>query len=343
MKARRNQCLLAKSRQKTVASIINIEPLRADESEWEKFLSRSVNGTLFHDLRFLRYHPAGRFRFHHLVFKRNGKPVALLPGGISGTTDRPIFCSPLGASFGGPALMAGLGAEVALDFINALQNYAREQCWGGIEITLPPPCYSFETSGLIEFALFYWSFRVVHRWLCPVLSLAPGSENNYERMFRNRQIRYVRAAKRKGMIAIESGIHVLNDFLRVFHDTYARHGVEATHTPEEIRDLLQRFPDQVRIHLAMLGEIPIAGLLVFRLTASVAYTFYICSNSKYAHEHGAAFVIAKLIDRLSNAGFRYIDFGPSASDQKFNKGVSFFKEGLGAAGQCRDRWFWETK
>ena len=70
---------------------------------------------------------------------------------------------------------------------------------------------------------------------------------------------------------------------------------------------------------------------------------YICSSSNYTHEHGATFVIAELIDRLSNAGFRYVDFGPSASDQKFSKGVSFFKEGLGAAGQCRDRWLWEAK
>jgi hypothetical protein len=72
-------------------------------------------------------------------------------------------------------------------------------------------------------------------------------------------------------------------------------------------------------------------------------TFYICSSSNYTHEHGATFVIAELIDRLSNAGFRYVDFGPSASDHKFSKGVSFFKEGLGAAGQCRDRWLWEAK
>ena len=147
-----------------------------------------------------------------------------------------------------------------------------------IEITLPPPCYSFETAGLIEFALFCRGFRVVHRWLCPMLPLTPRSQNGYERTFRSRQITYVRAAKRKGMIGIESGLDALDDFLKVFRDTYARHGVAATHTPEEIRDLLQRLPDRVRIHLAMLGEIPVAGLLVFKLTASVAYTFYICSN-----------------------------------------------------------------
>jgi hypothetical protein len=82
--------------------------------------------------------------------------------------------------------------------------------------------------------------------------------------------------------------------------------------------------------------------LVFRLSATVANTFYICSSIEHANEHGATFIIADLIERLSQAGFRYIDFGPSASDQTFNKGVTFFKEGLGALGQCRDRWRWDA-
>jgi hypothetical protein len=325
------------------APVIIVEPLGDDEGEWEQFLVRSVNGTLFHDLRFLRYHPPDRFRFHHLLIRRNARPIALLPGGLSGSAQRPIFCSPVGASIGGPVVAAGLGAELALDLIAALQNYAVSQGWAGIEITLPPACYNLETAGVIGFALFCRGFRIEHRWLCPMLHLEHGTKNAYEKLFRNRQISPVRAAKRKGVIGVESGIELLDDFLAVFRDTYARHGASATHTPEEIRFLLQHFPDRIRIHLARLGGTPIAGLLVFKLTASVAYTFYICSSAEHAHEHGAAFVIADLIDRLSEAGFHYLDFGPSASDQKFNKGVTFFKEGLGAAGHCRDRWLWRPE
>ena len=324
-------------------SAISVEPLGADESEWEQFLARSINGTLFHDLRFLRYHPADRFRFHHLVFKRNGQLIALLPGGLSDAAERPTFCSPVGASIGGPALAEGVGAELTLDLIDALQNYAREQCWPAIEITLPPSCYSFETAGLVEFALFVRGFRVTRRWLCPMLRLRPVSQNIHEQIFLRRQITSVRAARRKRMIGVERGLEGLDDFLKVFRDTYQRHGVPATHTPNEIRDLLERLPDRVRIHLAMLGGVPVAGLLVFRLSGSVANTFYICSSAEHPKAHGGAFVIADLIDRLSQAGFSYVDFGPSAHDQKFNKGVTFFKEGLGAAGQCRDRWLWQVQ
>jgi hypothetical protein len=320
---------------------ITVEPLGSNECEWAQFLADSFNGTLFHDLRFLRYHPMRRFRFHHLMFRRNGRPIALLPGGLSGSTDQPIFCSPLGASIGGPAVAVGFGAELALNIITALQNYARDHRWAGIEMTLPPACYDYDTAGAIEFALFSRGFRVVNRWLCPMIRLVSGRTDCYEQTFRRRQITSVRSAKRKNMIGIESGLDVLDSFLKLFRETYARHGVSPTHTADEIRYLLQHLPERIRIHLAMFRETPVAGILVFTLNASVAYTFYICSSAEHIHEHGAAFIIADLIDRLSNRGFRYLDLGPSASDKKFNKGVTFFKEGMGAAGHCRDRWLWE--
>jgi len=322
---------------------ITVAPLNGDEQVWETFLAGSANGTLFHDLRFLRYHPEGRFRFHHLILRRNSKPVALLPGGLVSAGERTMFCSPLGASIGGFAVTANLRAELALSLVEALQNYAGEQGWAGIEITLPPGCYSFETAGLFEFALFSRGFRIARRWLCPMLRLIADSRDGFERTYSSRQATFVRAARRKGMVGIEAGVERLDDFLEVFHDTYERHGVAATHTPEEIRDLLQRLQDRVRIHLAMVNDVPVAGLLVFRLSGSVANAFYICSSAEHPKEHGAAFVIADLIDRLSRAGLRYLDLGPSASDQKFNTGVSFFKEGLGAIGQCRDRWRWEAR
>jgi Acetyltransferase (GNAT) domain len=326
---------------KVADEVVTAMQLGADERLWQDFLSRSANGTIFHDLDFLRYHPRGRFRFHHIIFTRRGKPVALMPGGIEGSDERLIFCSPLGASIGGPAVTADLNAKLAESIVEALQNYARQQGWAGIRITLPPHYYSFETADLITFALFCKGFKLEHRWLCPALQL-DLEPNAYERLYKTRQISPVRAARRNGMRSVESGVEGLQDFLWTFRDTYSRHGTVATHTEEEIRDLLIRFPDRIRIHLAMLDDVPVAALLIFQLTKTIATTFYICRSSQHLSEHGPAFLIADAMDRLSAAGFRYLDLGPSASDQKFNQGNTFFKEGLGAVGHCRDLWNWSV-
>ena len=317
-------------------------PLAGEEPLWTAFLAGSANGTLFHDLRFLRYHPEDRFHFHHLILKREDKPIALLPGGFSGSPERAVYRSPLGASVGGLVVAPDVRGETAVEMIEAVQDYAREQGWAGVELTLPPHCYS-DVNGLIEFALFSRGFYLAHRWLCHMLPIIPGPNGGYEKAFRSRQISYVRAARRRGVVGVEKGIEGLDDFLSVFRDTFARHRAAPTHTEDEIRDLLLRFPDRIRIHLAMLGKTPMAGVLIFILTAQVANTFYICRGNGHDGDRGATFIIADVIQRLAQREFRYLDLGPSASDLRFNKGVAFFKESLGAIGQCRDRWSWNVE
>jgi len=336
---------VAQSRQvdmKDAAAPVTSVQLGARQDIWQDFLAGSANGTLFHDLNFLSYHPPGRFRFHHIMLMQDEKLLALFPGGLVESEKRPLFCSPLGASIGGLVVAAPLRADVTLAMVETLQNYARDHDWAGIQITLPPNYYNFETADTISFALFCRGFRLEHRWLCPVLPLDP-KPHAFERMYRQSQASSVRAGMRKGVRCIEAGIESFPEFVTPFRDTYARHGASATHSEQEIQDLLTRFPGRVRIHLAMLEDVPIAALLVFRLNATVAYTFYICSNGKYSKENGPALVIADTMDRLAAAGYRYLDLGPSAWDMKFNKGVTFFKEGLGAVGQCRDRWLWQAQ
>lgn len=321
--------------------MLAIAPLGpADEPVWNSILATSPNATLFHDLAFLRYHPPGRHRFHHLIARRDGKPVALIPGGLTGDADRPFFTSPVGASIGGPALAPGVHAELARAIVVALQAHTREQGWAGVEFVLPPAIYHPAFADLVSFSLFCAGFRLVHRHLCHVLALTDGDGELFERSFLKRQIGPVRAARRRGVKILECGLDGLERFLQVFDDTYRRHGVTATHSADEIADLLGRFPDRIRIHLAMLDDAPIGGILVLRLTPRVATTFYLCSSTAHVNEHGVAAAMADLMERLRADGCEHLDLGPSASDLNFNGGVVFFKEALGGVGHCRDRWRW---
>src|SRR5262249_24033265 len=143
--------------------------------------------------------------------------------------------------------------------------------------------------------------------------------------------------------ALEGGLELWDQFVPPFHDTYDRHGVPATHTEDEIRDLLVRMPERARLMVAMIGDAPVASLLIFKVAKSVVVTFYICSSNELRQEGGNAFIIAAAMDQYGAQGFRYLDLGPTASDMNFNAGNTHFKEGLGALGQCRDRWVWSVE
>ena len=316
---------------------------KGGEAEWTAFLAATDCGTLFHDLRFLAYHPPGRHRFAHLVARRGGKLIAVMPGGLVGAAERPIFTSPLGASLGGPAVAPDLKTEEMLDLTEALQRYVRDASWAGIEMVLPSSIHYGKPSDTLNFALSFHGFEVMNRWLCQAIPIEPDVDERYRHLFRATQANRVRVGLRMGMRTAQGGSDLLEPFLAVFDDTYRRHEAKPTHDHAEIADLLQRLPDRVQIHLTFLGDVPIAGLLVFLVNARVAYTFYICRNNAYLREPGSVVAFASLIDSLGASGHRWLDLGPSSRLGNFAQGITLFKEGLGGVGHCRDRWRWSVE
>lgn len=314
----------------------------AGRAEWTRFIASAWGTSLFHQLDFLDYHPCDRFRFHHLVFRREGRIEAVLPGGLVESGAGVEFHSPLGASFGGFAVRRNLRAEAHLALVEALQDTAGEGAWRAVEITLPPARFQGNIGDAASFALFCRGFRITRTWLCHGIAIGSADTVAPAEGFQGRMATAVRAASRAGLRHLRIGHEGLDRFLPVFFDTYQRHGSAPTHSPDELRDLMTRLPDRIFVHMALDGEEPVAGIVVFRLTADVATVFYICTGARHAKSNGAAFAIAGAIGELADAGVRYLDLGPSASDANFNSGVSFFKEGFGATGLCRARWRWEA-
>jgi hypothetical protein len=326
-----------------------------DEASWNAFVAASPTGCLFQDLTFLGYHPRGLFDFRHLEIRRGRTLVAVMPGGL--TAER-IYRSPLGASTGGPALLPGLDAEEVCDVTGALQRHALNEGWRGIEITLPPAPTLDEPTQVIELALRRSGFTVAAWAMSFVVPLTQsagledetspprdqrsraGDPQPSGTLLRQKHRTAARAGRRHGIVASEHGVDALPAFLDVFADTYRRHGTTPTHTPEEIRDLMQRLPDRVRIWLARVDDVTVSGVLLFHLNARTAYAFYICDVAAYRHMNGTTTLMAAIIDALAERGLSCLDLGPSASDRHFNAGVIHFKEGIGARPFCRDTYHW---
>lgn len=320
---------------------IDVDELReGDEEAWARFVRDSNDGTLHHELPFLAYHAPDRFGFRHLIVRRGAEILAVVPGGIVDRDGSLAFVSPVGASVGGP-LFARPVLSDTLEVVEALQAYALANGWSAVEFVLGPHSYQRVPADTTAFALFTRGFRLRERELTFVVPLQADSVG-HERLFRKKQAWAVRAARRRGVDVLHGGIELLEPFATLFRETYERHGVSATHSEAEIADLLRRLPDRVEIALAARDGLALAGVLIFRLNERAAQTFYICSSSEHAREGGTVTALAAAMDRLAAEGFRALDLGPSASSRGVNEGVVFFKEGLGAVGQARDRWTWDA-
>jgi hypothetical protein len=317
-----------------------IRPYRPEDADaWKAFLRDSNNGTLFHDLDFLAYHPPGKYDFRHLVALCGTHIEAVIPGALSADG---IFVSLAGASIGGPAVKKSLSAEACLHLVEALQLYCKSAGWQGIEITVPPPVYNDEPDQIIEFALHVRGFDLVHRSMPLLIPLDHKTDGYYQHLFRQSHRSKVRAGRRKGVVVTETGIEGLEPFLELLAETHARLGSLPTHTPEEIESLFHRVPTHMRIWSAKRGDTTIAAVLLLILNRNVCNTFYICDRSSHREFHGVTVLFAEAVDVLAKRGFRYLDLGPSASSAHFNRGVLSFKESLGAKAFCRDRWRWQS-
>ncbi len=306
-----------------------------DHAAWHDFLAHTAIGTLFHDLRFLAYHPPDRHDFHHLIFRENGRILALLPGGLRPDRDGPVFASPLGASFGGFAPHPDLRLPTALELVDALVDHARAAGWRGLDITLAPPAYNGRLGQMPSFALTRAGFRTVNRHLCPAIRLSADGPDLFARRFRATAANRVRAARRAG--ATVRRMDTPERFLPLLEQTYVRHGAPPTHSAAELADLVRRLPGRIAFHIAEQDNEATGGICVFRLGACLATTFYICPNAARAKDNGVLAALADVLDHLAMDGVEWLDLGPSADHARINPGVMAFKESLGAEYQIRER------
>lgn len=306
-------------------------------SEWQEFLHASNNGTIFHDLDFLAYHPPDRFDVHHLLFRRRGNLLALFPAAIVRHESKAVLRSPYGASVGGFVTREGVRLDECLELVDALVEYATGVGVDAVEMTTVPTIYHATPHHHLDFALFTQGFTYVRRLLVSALDLASIVGDPMD-AFEGRMRTAIRKALKAGVMVAES------DQWRAFYDILlenkAKHGATPTHTLEELLDLKQRLPERVRLYLGYAEGRPVAGVLVFICNRRVATTFYICHLASYQACNPVSLVLHQVVQEYWRQGFRYLDLGPSvAPDMAVQWGVLKFKESLGTRGYFRDTWW----
>lgn len=312
--------------------------------KWKAFLEASNNGTLYHDLDFLAYHPPERFNTHHLICYDEEDIVALLPAAILTEQDgRRILASPYGGSVGGLVLPREMPTTVALKLVKTLQSYVKGAGLDGMEMRIGPDVYSAKPNDLQGFALMANGFRLTRRSLQYMLPLSKPGARIPERLFSDRRRRYVRSELRQGVNPREVDAHDLDSFYVLLHETHDRLGATPTHQDHELADIFRRVPDRARLFLCSYEGAEIAGSVIFMLNERIASAFYINSSAGNKDFNAPSVLVAHMAECFAEEGVRYLDLGPSASDSHFNSGVVFFKESLGARGFCRDTWRWETR
>src|SRR5690348_10907247 len=178
-------------------SLVRYEPSLA--SEWDEFVSRSKNGTLFHERRFLSYNAAERFEDCSFMAYDGDRLIAVYPGAVQiRGTARWWFSHP-GATYGGPVLASDVGLDQVAHVLGSLIETGKDTGFEGMEMRLSEQAFRARPSDEIEFALWRSGFEIKAAELSTAIPLMADYEA-IAASYREDTGRNVRKAAKSGVV-----------------------------------------------------------------------------------------------------------------------------------------------
>lgn len=291
---------------------------------WDRFVAESKNGTFLFQRDYMDYH-ADRFQDASLLFYEDDELIALLPATRHGEE----IVSHGGLTYGGVVSAAGMRASVMLAVFDELTSHLRRSGIRALTYKAVPHIYHSLPAEEDLYALFRHDAVLYRRDLSATVPLRrrPAySKGRKHAVKRGRQQTFVIARSH----AFQAFMELENSHL------LSRHGVSAVHTAEEMELLASRFPDNIQLFTATLGDRLLAGVLIY-LTTEVAHAQYIASTD----EGRALCAPDAILDALLAGQFptqQYFDFGVSTEQQGrvLNAGLIQNKESYGGRSTVYD-------
>lgn len=303
---------------------------REDKELWNSFVSKARNATFLFDRNYMDYH-ADRFDDNSFMFYHKGKLKAVLPANVAGDT----LYSHQGLTYGGLLLDKKATVEDVLECFDSLNSWLRENGISKVVYKALPWIYQRYPSEEDLYAL---------TWKCKAQLISRDISSS---IVINNKLKFAESRKSGIRKALSLNIEVgeSNDVDGFWHvlevNLGNRYNAKPVHTSSEMKLLMSRFPNNIKLYVAkMNGEI-VGGTLIY-VTPQVVHTQYI-SASVEGKKHGALDLLFDYIINKVYANCRYFDFGKSTEQggAYLNEPLIFQKEGFGGRGVCYDWYQWE--
>lgn len=313
---------------------ISVHPYTsADRAEWDDFVERSNNGTMFHLQKFLDYHPEGKWNFHHLMFREEGRLVGVLPAGLNAKGE---LWSPVGASYGS-IVVEDTAYERCERIVDALVDYLREAGIRDAYLIPPPLIYTLNYSQHTEYAMLYRKADFELHYISHAIDLKHGDA--FMDHFDPTARKSIRRILREGAVTIRE-----SDDYATFHEILvenkARHNVRPTHTLEDLLRLRELMPDKLRLNMVYYEGQAIAGSLLFLANRKVVLCFYNMLRYEYEHLRPVYLIMHETCRWAVQEGYEWVDIGVSqdtGADDPMTPSLNLiqFKERFDARGILR--------
>jgi len=295
------------------------------KTEWDSFVSNSINGHFFFQRDYMEYHSDRFCDFSLLFFNDINRLMAILPANV----EDDVVYSHQGLTFGGFLINEKMKAETMLEIFEILKDYLKNEGIQKLVYKCIPYIYHRIPSEEDLYALFYNNARLVRRDVSSTVSMDGKVKYQLQRQ------RAIKKAIKNGLEFgrsedYESYWAILEEILQTEHHTMPVHSLD------EIKRLASLFPDNIKLYVANKNRKMLGGTLIFE-NKEIVHTQYLANSSEGKMTGALDFVIDNLISKVYRDK-KYLDFGMSNEKEGryLNTGLIAQKEGFGAGSVAYD-------
>jgi Acetyltransferase (GNAT) domain len=297
---------------------------------WDDLVSRSCNGTFLHTRSFLSYH-GDRFRDRSLVLEdRRGRMAGVFPAAEDPGDPGTVVSHP-GLTYGGLVHDGSVTGAAMIDALEGVAGHYRDLGYRRLRYKAVPGIYHSAPADDDLYALFRLGARRYRSDLSAAIDLANRGRVT---QLRHRSRRRAEAAG----VATHEGWDEIAAFWGILGENLAtRHGASPVHSLEEIRLLHDRFPAEILLITAEIGEVPVGGIVLFA-GGPVLRMQYTATTADGRAACATDLIMEHAIDLARDLGRRYFDFGTCTMDEGRSLGQELykFKTSFGAGGIVYD-------
>lgn len=302
-----------------------------DQKEWDLFVKNSKQGTFLLERSYMDYH-SDRFHDHSLMIYKNDKLYAILPGNEADHT----FYSHQGLTYGGLITNSKATADDVCKVFAQINQYLKQQGFQKVTYKSVPRIYHQLPAEEDLYALFKeCRAQICARNISAVIDL-------------QHPLKWYNIRKQGAKKATSQGIRIeysedYNNFWELLSTNLMQtYHAQPVHTLEEIRMLHERFPENIKLYVALQEDGKMLGGTLLYITPQVVHTQYISASEEGKQKHALDALFLRLIQH-EYKDCLFFDFGTSNEDggKILNTSLIYQKEGFGGRGMVYDTYEWE--
>jgi hypothetical protein len=312
--------------------IIDLNEKEKDKVD-EFIFDELSNGEFINSIRYLSYHPGGRFIDDSIIIKdlSSGVIKSVVMAGCKPNDMNCIISHP-GTTFSGPIFKTTQGIEEINKVLALILEYY-ESKYKKIEFRTQPTIYSSQPIEDIPYLLVKNGYSFGYTALANVIDLS--KIKNDEDIFK------IYDSKRRNQIRKSIRDFKYQFIEEDFIDEYVwgnmndnldkKFEASTTHSFAEITNLREKFPKEIVPYKTQNIDGQYGAFALIYKFKNVFHTQYLDLNYNLRHEYPNLLLIHNLIKLAIDEGFRFFSFGASTENggEIINEGLYNYKKGFG--------------